>query len=134
MLVIDDDADSRAVLESYLQDYGCHIVAADSGERGIELARQLRPDLVTLDLMMPHVDGWAVLEAMREDPELRSIPVVICSVVGDESRAALAGAIAVMDKPIAREELYAVLREHLSDPSRSPAIGDVLAQVLRRPS
>jgi PAS domain S-box-containing protein len=130
VLVIDDDADARAVLESYLQDYGCQIVAADSGERGIELARQLRPDLVTLDLMMPHMDGWAVLEAMREDPELRSIPVVICSIVGDESKAGLPGAIAIMDKPIEREELYAVLREHLADPTRSPAIADVLAQVL----
>jgi PAS domain S-box-containing protein len=130
VLVIDDDADARAVLESYLQDYGCQIVAADSGTHGIELARQLRPDLVTLDLMMPRMDGWAVLEAMREDPQLRAIPVVICSIVGRESRASLAGAIAVMDKPIEREELYAVLREYLADPSRSAAIEEVLAQVL----
>ena len=130
MLVIDDDADARAVLESYLQDYGCQIVAADSGERGIELARQLRPDLVTLDLMMPHMDGWSVLEAMREDPQLAAIPVVVCSIVAGESKAGLKGAIAVMDKPIAREDLYAVLREHLADPTRSAAMEDVLAQVL----
>jgi PAS domain S-box-containing protein len=135
VLVIDDDADARAVLENFLQDYGCQIVAADSGERGIELARQLRPDLVTLDLVMPDMDGWAVLETMREDPQLCSIPVVICSIVGDESKARLSGAIAVMDKPVEREELYAVLREHLADPSRRTPIEDVLAQVLgpRRP-
>jgi len=130
VLVIDDDADARAVLENYLQDYGCQIVAADSGTRGIELARKLHPDLVTLDLMMPRMDGWAVLEAMRADPQLRTIPVVICSIVGRESRASLAGAIAVMDKPIEREDLYAVLREHLADPNRSAAIEEVLAQVL----
>ncbi|MCX4246467.1 hybrid sensor histidine kinase/response regulator [Paraliomyxa miuraensis] len=130
VLVIDDDADARAVLESFLQDYGCQIVAADSGERGIELARKLRPDLITLDLMMPRMDGWSVLAAMHEDPELRDIPVVVCSIVGGESRGSLVGASAVMDKPIDREELYEVLRAHLDDPSRSADIEDLFERVL----
>jgi PAS domain S-box-containing protein len=118
VLVIDDDADARAVLESYLQDYGCQIVAADSGERGIQLARQLRPSFITLDLLMAHMDGWSVLKALSEDPELRAIPVAICSIIADESRAGLVGAIAVLDKPIEREQLYSLLRDHLGDSSR----------------
>ncbi len=115
VLVIDDDADARAVLENYLQDYGCQIIAADSGARGIELARQLRPDLITLDLMMPHLDGWAVLDALGNDPVMRSIPVIICSIVAGENRASLGGAIAVIDKPVEREGFYAELHHHLSD-------------------
>lgn len=117
VLVIDDDADARTVLESYLHDYGCRIVAADNGEQGVAMARQLMPDLITLDLMMPRMDGWAVLKALGEDPQLRRIPVVVSSVVGGESRASLAGAIAVLDKPVERDALYEALHEHLRAPS-----------------
>jgi len=71
VLVIDDEADSRIVMKHYLRDFGCEVVTASSASEGIELARKTDPDLITLDLMMPEMDGWETLRALKDDPELR---------------------------------------------------------------
>ena len=113
VLIVDDEADSRILLTHYVEEFGCRAIAAHSATNALKLARELKPDLITLDLMMPGVNGWDMLSALKSDPELAEIPIVIISVVAQESRATLAGAIDVLQKPIDRADLYAILRRNL---------------------
>ena len=113
VLVIDDDSDSRVLMEDYLDDFGCEVFLAPSGEVGIELARTHLPDLVTLDLQMPDLDGWEVLRRLKADPQVRHIPVVIASVVANEGRERLFGAVDLLTKPIDRADLLRVLWRQL---------------------
>jgi PAS domain S-box-containing protein len=111
ILVIDDEADSRALLTQMIEEAGCHVVSADSGELGLLMARKLRPHLIATDLLMPGMDGWQVLRAIKTDPDLRSIPTVIISVVAGENRAGIFGAVEILQKPVERGELLAVLKK-----------------------
>jgi CheY-like chemotaxis protein len=113
VLIVDDEADSRILLTHYVEEFGCRAIAAHSAANALKLARELRPDLITLDLMMPGVNGWDMLSALKADPELADIPIVIISVVAQESRATLAGAIDVLQKPIDRS---GTLRHPASQP------------------
>ena len=110
VLVIDDEADSRLLLARLVEECGCRVTAAGSGEDGLRLARALRPDLITLDLLMPQKDGWAVLKELKVDPDLSGIPVVVVSVVGNEHRGTLLSAREVLQKPVSRENLLRVLK------------------------
>ena len=69
MLIVDDDAASRELLRRHLEADGVRVVEATSGEEGLRLAHQLQPALITLDVLMPGLDGWAVLGALKDDPE-----------------------------------------------------------------
>ena len=109
LLVIDDDSDSRILLTHLLEEFGCRVIAADSGEQGLRLAREFRPQLITVDLLMPHMDGATVIRALRADPELREIPLVIVSIVAEERRDGILGCVDILEKPVAREVLLAAL-------------------------
>ena len=113
VLVIDDDEDSRVLMEDYLGDFGCEVLLAQSGEVGMEMARTHQPDLVTLDLQMPDLDGWEVLRRLKADPKVRHIPVVIASVVANEGRERLFGAVDLLTKPIERADLLRVMWRQL---------------------
>ena len=113
VLVIDDDEDSRVLMEDYLADFGCEVLLAPSGEMGMEMARTHQPDLVTLDLQMPDLDGWEVLRRLKADQEVRHIPVVIASVVANEGRERLFGAVDLLTKPIERADLLRVMWRQL---------------------
>ena len=113
VLVIDDDSDSRLLMEDYLGDFGCEVLLAPSGEMGMEMARKHQPDLLTLDLQMPDPDGWEVLRRLKADPEVKHIPVVIASVVANEGRERLFGAVDLLTKPIERADLLRVLWRQL---------------------
>jgi CheY-like chemotaxis protein len=113
ILVIDDEADSRMLLRQYLTDCGCRVVEAPTGAEGLQFARQLRPDLITLDLMMPDMNGWDILRLLKADPELRDIPVVVVSIVGRENKGTVFGAADLLSKPVSREDLAEVLRRNL---------------------
>jgi CheY-like chemotaxis protein len=114
VLVIDDQADSRILLSQYLEDLGCQVWTAPSGPEGLEMARQHHPDLITLDLMMPQVSGFDVLRELKADSAIDHIPVVIVSIVARENRAALFGAVDLLDKPVTREALAEVLARALA--------------------
>lgn len=120
VLVIDDELDSRTLLEHMIRDFGCQVIAANSGEQGLRMAREFHPQLITVDLMMPLVDGWEVVRALKADPELSAIPVVVVSVVAGDNRGHIIGAVDVLQKPVAREDLRAVLQRSL--PSVQPKV------------
>jgi signal transduction histidine kinase/DNA-binding response OmpR family regulator len=109
VLVIDDNEDSRDVLRRTLQDDGYRVATAPSGEEGLTLARELQPDLILLDIMMPGLDGWSVLRRLKSDSQLRTIPVVMVTVVDDQVRMGFAlGAAEYLIKPLDRERLLEV--------------------------
>jgi PAS domain S-box-containing protein len=110
VLVVDDDADARLLLSTLLDEAGCRTVSATSGVEALRLARELRPALIFLDLLLPRISGYDVLRILQGDDALRATPVVIVSAVGTESRSALSGAAAILDKPVDRGALLSVLR------------------------
>jgi CheY-like chemotaxis protein len=113
VLVIDDDADARDLLERLLTKEGHRVVQAGGGEEGITLARELRPDLITLDVLMPQQDGWSVLGAIRAEPALSQIPVIVLSVVDHAAAGRALGAAAHMRKPVDRDAFIGEVRRLL---------------------
>jgi signal transduction histidine kinase/response regulator RpfG family c-di-GMP phosphodiesterase len=109
VLIIDDEADSRLLLTNLIEQFGCHVVAADSGALGLRMAKEIKPDLITLDLLMPHMDGWEVLRRLKADPDLKDIPVIVVSVVARERRGTVLGAVEMLQKPVSREDLLRVI-------------------------
>jgi signal transduction histidine kinase/DNA-binding response OmpR family regulator len=112
ILVIDDDQNSRELLRRTLEADGHVVATASGGEEGLELARQLQPALITLDVMMPVLDGWAVLKELKSDPSLQQIPVMMITIEGDHELGYTLGAIEHLTKPIDRERLVQLVRQH----------------------
>jgi signal transduction histidine kinase/CheY-like chemotaxis protein len=110
VLVIDDEADVRDLVHRFLKKEGYHVVPAGTGDEGIRLARELHPDVITLDVMMPGVDGWSVLTALKADPETAEIPVIMLTIVDDRNLGYALGASEYLTKPINREQLLTELR------------------------
>ena len=110
MLVVDDDPTVREMTERFLTREGFSVVTADGGREGLRLARELHPAAITLDVMMPDIDGWTVLAAIKGDPALADIPVILMTIVDEKNRGYSLGAADYMVKPVDRERLAAVLR------------------------
>ncbi|HEX6068981.1 MAG TPA: response regulator, partial [Longimicrobiaceae bacterium] len=115
ILVIDDDVDAREMVRRILAQEGYHVVTAASGEEGLRLAREIRPDVVTLDVIMPGPDGWAVLTAFKNSPILGSIPVVMLTVLEHRNVAYTLGASEFLTKPVDRDELLEAIRRQLQE-------------------
>ncbi len=112
VLVIDDDSASRDLLQRSLNRDGFLVVAAAGGEEGLRLARELRPTVITLDVMMPSMDGWAVLKRLKADPDLARIPVIMLTMVDNKNLAVRLGAAEYMTKPIDRTLLVALMDKY----------------------
>jgi len=108
--VVDDDATVRDLVVRHLERGGFAAVAARGGQEGLRLVRELRPAAVTLDIMMPDLDGWTVLAAIKGDPELAGIPVVLMSIVDQKNRGYALGAADYLVKPVDRATLVETLR------------------------
>jgi CheY-like chemotaxis protein len=109
ILVVDDDATVRDLVQRHLERAGFAVVAATGGKEGLRLVRELRPAAVTLDVMMPDLDGWTVLAAIKGDPALASIPVVLMSIVDQKNRGYALGAADYLVKPVDRAKLVETL-------------------------
>ena len=109
VLVIDDDPLVADLLRRTLVKDGYRVEYAENGEKGLQLARQLRPDAITLDVMMPGMDGWQVMTHLKSDPELADIPVILLSIVNDRKTGFALGATEYLTKPLDRERLTTVL-------------------------
>ena len=115
VLVIDDEAVVRELMQRFLSKEGFRVLTAANGEDGLRLAREQRPDAVTLDVMMPGMDGWTVLSALMADPDLAHIPVIMLTIVDDKRMGYALGASEYLTKPIDRERLIAVLTKYRRD-------------------
>jgi PAS domain S-box-containing protein len=113
LLVIDDEPTVRDLLVRFLSKEGFQVRTAADGAEGLELAARLRPDAIILDVMMPRVDGWAVLSALKADPQLALVPVILLTIVDNKTLGYTMGAAEYLTKPIDREQLMRVLRKHL---------------------
>jgi len=105
VLVIDDDLTARELIAEHLKAEGFSVTTAPGGLEGLKLAKELRPIAITLDVMMPDLDGWSVLAALRQDSDLAEIPVIMVSILDEQRRAASLGAAGYLTKPIDRERL-----------------------------
>jgi signal transduction histidine kinase/DNA-binding response OmpR family regulator len=112
VLVIDDDPAVHDLMRRFLSKEGVRVVAATSGKDGLQLATVLNPAAITLDVMMPSMDGWAVLMALKADPALAHIPVVMLTIVDDKTMGYALGASDYLTKPIDREHLVTVLQKY----------------------
>ena len=127
VLVVDDDPAARDLLTTNLGREGYRTVQARGGDEALELARKLHPDAITLDVLMPKKDGWAVLGALKADPDLCDIPVIMVTVAPDRGIGLSLGAAEVMTKPVDRAELTALLRQLLSRDGPILVVEDDLA-------
>ena len=125
VLIIDDDAEARLILEQYLSDFGLDVIAVGNAMVGVEVARSVQPALIVLDLQMPEVDGFQTIDLLREHPHTIDIPVAVMSVMASESKNHIVGAVELVDKPVERERLQAIVTRHLS-PKHGPTRRQVL--------
>jgi signal transduction histidine kinase/CheY-like chemotaxis protein len=109
VLVIDDEETVRDLMRRFLTREGFEVVTAADGEEGLRLARDLRPALITLDVLMPGLDGWAVLKELTGTPALADIPVVMLTILEEKNRGYALGASDYLTKPIDRDRLRALL-------------------------
>ncbi|MEZ0324976.1 MAG: response regulator [Fimbriimonas sp.] len=112
VLVIDDDSVQRELMRRYLTAEGFTVDTARDGEEGLRLARQIKPLAITLDVMMPGMDGWTVLTHLKADPELHSIPVIMLTMMDDRKRGYALGADNYMTKPVDRKGLAELLKRY----------------------
>jgi PAS domain S-box-containing protein len=122
VLVIDDDATARDLTRRILAKEGYEIVEAADGEAGLRAAKEYGPDLITLDILMPGMDGWTVLSRLKADPDVSSIPVVLLSVVEDRNIGFALGATEYLTKPIDRKRLVEILKVHASTDADAPVL------------
>lgn len=124
VLVVDDEEDILLLCRVNLEFEGYRVVTASSGVDGLRIAREIRPSMVLLDVMMPSMDGWHVLEALKADPETSAIPVVMLTarVQGeDQMRGWSGGAADYIMKPFSPVALLETLRNvlHPADPQEA---------------
>lgn len=113
ILVIDDEAYARQLVRVLLEKEGFEVTLASSADEGLRLMRASRPDLVTLDLMMPGRDGLDMLAEKQADPAINGIPCLVLSAVGlnaDLDRALALGARATLSKPFSQRQLLDTVR------------------------
>jgi signal transduction histidine kinase/CheY-like chemotaxis protein len=113
VLVVDDDPVQRELMQRYLGKEGFDVRTASGGVEGLRLARQLIPAAITLDVMMPDMDGWTVLAALKADRTLRDVPVIMLTMVDDPERGFALGASDYATKPVNRVRLSQIVKKHM---------------------
>jgi signal transduction histidine kinase/DNA-binding response OmpR family regulator len=122
VLVIDDNHHDRKFLHRYLSNEGYNVVMAVNGKQGLQMAKEIVPDMITLDVMMPEMDGWETLVALKNDPFLVNIPVVMSSIIEDRHLAQTLGAVDYLAKPVDKERLLKVVDKHIARSARGPIL------------
>jgi CheY-like chemotaxis protein/anti-sigma regulatory factor (Ser/Thr protein kinase) len=113
VMIVDDDPNARDLLAATVRREGYRVIAATDGEAALALAREWHPDVITLDVLMPRMDGWTVLTALKSDSGLAEIPVIIVTVLADRGIAVSLGAAEFLTKPVDRTRLAATIRQHV---------------------
>src|SRR5262249_9246227 len=117
ILVIDDDATARDLIADYLRQAGFTVITAAGGREGLKRAKEDHPIAITPDGIMPDIDGWTGLAALRGDPELADIPTVMATIVDERRHGMTLGAVGYLTKPIDREKLVDLIAKYRA-PSR----------------
>ncbi len=128
VLVIDDDPNVRELIGRTLIKDGFLVQVASNGVEGIELARRIRPDVITLDVMMQGMDGWQVLDKLKSDEDLADIPVIMLTMVDDKKRGFALGASDYLTKPVDRAKLAKILQKYRANKGKTGKLspGEVL--------
>ena len=117
ILVIDDDSAAGDLIKKSFVPQGFNVISTTQPEEGLNLAKQYKPDLIILDIIMPRIDGWNILNQIKEDNELAAIPVIISSFVDDKKLGYSLGASEYLVKPVSAEKIKSVLSKYLSTQS-----------------
>ncbi len=110
VLIVEDDPASLDLLKLHLTGAGFEVAVARDGVSGLELAREIRPACIVLDIVLPRLDGWDVLACAKEDPALRDIPIVVVSMLDERGKGFALGAAEYLLKPIQSDTLLATIR------------------------
>jgi adenylate cyclase len=134
VLVIDDDPTVRDLMRRYLSREGFDVVTAAGGREGLEFARELHPSVITLDVFMPDLDGWSVLQALKQDGDLRRIPVILMTISDEKQKGITLGASGYLTKPVDRAQLAQLLDRFRTVAPRALLVEDNLTdrEMMRR--
>jgi len=122
VLVIDDDPDALDLLGRTLQGAGVRVVTTSDGREAVSLARTLQPAVITLDVLMPGMDGWEVLRQLKADPETRDIPVLMVTMTDDRELGYALGATEFLTKPVDRGQLVQLLERYAPEGAERRAL------------
>jgi CheY-like chemotaxis protein len=122
VLVIDDDPHIRDLVSRHLTKDGYRVAAAATGEEGLELAEKLKPNAIALDVMLPKMDGWSVLTALKANPELAHIPVIFLTIMDNRNLGYAMGAADFLVKPVQSELLLQTVARHVSGGAKGPVL------------
>lgn len=140
VLVIDDDPDIHELIQRMLTKRGFHVATASSGAEGLRMAKELRPMAITLDVMMPEMDGWSVLRSLKDDAETADIPVIMLTVVDNKEMGFALGVTDYLTKPVEKTALLRLLNKYRCDDPPCPvliveddaATREVMSRVLKK--
>jgi signal transduction histidine kinase/CheY-like chemotaxis protein/putative methionine-R-sulfoxide reductase with GAF domain len=122
VLAIDDDPATRDLLTRSLAGNNVTVVPAVDGEEGLLVARALQPDVIILDILLPGIDGWAVLTEIKADPDIAHTPVIVLSIVDERDKCLALGASEYLTKPIDSERLTELVRSYCNNPPALPSV------------
>ena len=111
VLVIDDNEGLITLVKRYLTGYACRVVSATDSQEGLHLAQELLPNAIMLDVMMPEISGWEVLQRLRNHPKTANIPIIVCSVLNNPELAYSLGASCFLPKPVSRGDVLSALHK-----------------------
>ena len=122
VLVIDDDPAIRDLIKRFLEKEGFWVETAENGPQGLQKARETHPDIITLDVMMPGMDGWTVLSHLKSDPSLSPVPVLMLTMLDEREKALKGGAADFMNKPVDWDHFVEAILRIRRSPAGSPSI------------
>ncbi|TXK71265.1 response regulator, partial [Paenibacillus sp. N3.4] len=117
ILLIDDEPSNQQLMRRYLAKKGWSLAFAENGQEGLRLAKKFHPKVICLDILMPSMDGWRVLSALKSDPELNNIPVIIVSMTDEKKLGFSLGATEILSKPVERNQLIKVIDKYIGHQS-----------------
>ncbi len=109
VLIVDDQVTAQKMFQRYLSRTPLEVVGVTEPAQALSMAQNIQPTLLILDVMMPRIDGWEVLQTLQLDPRTKHIPIVVCSAWGEPELARSLGAVAFLKKPVVQKDLFDVL-------------------------
>jgi len=122
ILVIDDDPEQLELMSRFLNKEGFHVVTASTGKEGLQIAQKLHPMAITLDVMMPKMDGWSVLTTLKSNPKLADIPVIMITIIDDKNMGYALGVTDYLTKPVDKDHLLDILQKYQSQHIKKPVL------------